>query len=203
MSGYDAFQLLSLIVFLVLFLGRTFVLARQGVSVFVLGAGKRGFQRGVELLFFVGLVAWIIEVAVSALPGDMRLFPAPLDTVVLDSAVARLVGSVLILIGFVFFVLALQAFGRSWRVGIDTQTPGALVTAGIFSVSRNPIFVFIDLYFAGAFLITGTLILLLFAVGVIVGIHYQVLQEERFLGVHYGAVYTSYRARVGRYVTLR
>jgi protein-S-isoprenylcysteine O-methyltransferase Ste14 len=43
------------------------------------------------------------------------------------------------------------------------------------------IFVFLDLYFAGTFFINGTLIFLVFAVVVIAGVHYQIMQEESFL----------------------
>jgi protein-S-isoprenylcysteine O-methyltransferase Ste14 len=51
----------------------------------------------------------------------------------------------------------------------------------VFAVSRHPIFVFLDLYFIGTFLVNGTLVFRFFAGVTILGIHYQILQEEKFL----------------------
>jgi protein-S-isoprenylcysteine O-methyltransferase Ste14 len=62
-------------------------------------------------------------------------------------------------------------------------------------------FLFIDLYFIGTFLINGTLFFLLTALIIVIGIHYQILQEERFLTQHYGDSYREYYNTVGRYFT--
>jgi protein-S-isoprenylcysteine O-methyltransferase Ste14 len=106
----------------------------------------------------------------------------------------------LILIGFILFLLSLAAFGKSWRVGIDSKNPGKLVTNGIFSITRNPIFVYIDFYFIGTALINTNILFILFAVIVIIGLHYQILQEEKFLSNFYGEEYSEYKKRVRRYI---
>jgi protein-S-isoprenylcysteine O-methyltransferase Ste14 len=62
----------------------------------------------------------------------------------------------------------------------------------MFALSRNPIFVFLDLYAFGTFLINGTLGFLLFALVLATGIHYQILQEESFLRRTYGTAYHDY-----------
>jgi protein-S-isoprenylcysteine O-methyltransferase Ste14 len=36
---------------------------------------------------------------------------------------------------------------------------------------------------------------------VVLNLHYQILQEERFLARAHGAAYEAYRARTARYVT--
>jgi protein-S-isoprenylcysteine O-methyltransferase Ste14 len=118
----------------------------------------------------------------------------------IDSVVLRLLGVILVTAGFVIFVWALGSFGSSWRIGIDEKAPGDLVTGGIFSVSRNPIFLFLDLYFIGTFLMNGALILLIFAVFIVLGLHYQIMQEERFLARNYGQAYRDYCSRTGRYL---
>ena len=64
----------------------------------------------------------------------------------MDSAIARNAGAWFVVAGVLILILALLSFGNSWRIGIDTRTPGQLVTTGIFAFSRNPIFVFMDLY---------------------------------------------------------
>ena len=79
-------------------------------------------------------------------------------------------------------------------------TPGELVTTGIFAFSRNPIYVFLDLWFLGIFLINGTLLFLIFAVLAFAVVHWQIRQEEAYLSKLYGQPYNEYRSRTKRYV---
>ena len=74
------------------------------------------------------------------------------------------------------------------------------MTRGIFSLTRNPIYVFIDCWFIGIFLINGTLIFLVFAVFAITAQHWQILREEEFLKKRYGEPYESYRNQTPRYL---
>ena len=131
---------------------------------------------------------------------DFRIFPPPLDTLLFDSNIAKLVGVALITFGLIMFVWAYVSFGDSWRVGFDVKTPGALVTTGLFALTRNPIYVFLDLWFIGIFLINGTLIFLIFAVLAFAAIHWQILKEESFLTNLYGQPYQDYCERTGRYI---
>jgi protein-S-isoprenylcysteine O-methyltransferase Ste14 len=43
---------------------------------------------------------------------------------------------------------------NSWRIGIDTKTKTELVTNGLFSISRNPIFFGMIITLIGVFLAT-------------------------------------------------
>ena len=199
---FAIFQIITLITFLVVFIGRSlFLYFRYGINPLVLGVGKGGIRRITEIGFFIGLALWIYEVAAAALHWSTRIFGGIFTSVLLDSFVAKSIGVVLVTGGFTLFISALVAFGQSWRVGIDERNPGELVTHGIFTYSRNPIFLFIDLYFIGTFLINSTLFFLLAALIVVIGIHYQILQEERFLLQHYGDSYRVYRNAAGRYLT--
>jgi protein-S-isoprenylcysteine O-methyltransferase Ste14 len=166
------------------------------------GIGKIGWQAALEISFLFGLVIWLLEVLLYTLHAPFRVFPAPFDYLVLHSPLARGIGACLVLAGFVLFIWALASFGASWRVGIDKQSPGALVTTGVFALSRNPIFVFVDLYFIGTFLLNGAVIFLMAAVLVVVGLHVQILQEEHFLRAQYGQAYREYCARAPRYLRL-
>lgn len=51
--------------------------------------------------------------------------------------------------GLLMLLLSLVSFGASFRVGIDVDHPNKLVTAGIFAVSRNPIYVAFGLVLVG------------------------------------------------------
>lgn len=87
-----------------------------------------------------------------------------------------------------------------WRIGFERTTPGELVTTGIFTFSRNPIYPFLDLWFVGVFWIYGRLSFLIFAVLAIVHEHFQILREEKFLVGLYGKEYQDYRLQTSRYL---
>src|SRR5215510_4578431 len=198
--GY--FQLAALAVFLLVFVGRSVYLRfGRNINPFALGVGKRGLRRVVEVGFLVIFALWVTEILATSLGLDWRIFPAPLQRRLLDSLSSQIAGVALVTAGGAVFILALVSFGASWRIGIDAKTPGGLVTTGMFALSRNPIFVFLDLYAFGTFLINGTLGFLLFALVLAAGIHYQILQEESFLRRNYGTAYHDYCCRTARYFT--
>ena len=204
MGFFDIFQLAGLAFFLVVFLGRTVLLwLKQGINPFALGAGKKGLHRFFELALFPWFVFWLLAILISALHGPFRSIPAAWNPVLVNSLALKITGVLLIVFGDFVFVWALISFGNSWRVGIDEKKAGDLVTGGAFAFSRNPIFVFLDLFFIGTFLINGTLVFLIFAVVTVLGIHYQILQEEKFLAGKYGQAYREYCSRTGRYVGLK
>ena len=200
MSFFDIFQLSALVFFLIVFLGRTLILwIKQGINPFALGAGKKGLPRLLELLLFPWLVLWMLMVIASALHIPFSAAPV-LWNLAWVALPAKILGVLMILAGDMIFVWALISFGNSWRVGVDEKSAGALVTSGIFTFSRNPIFVFIDLYFIGTFLVNGGLIFLIFAIVTVIGVHYQILQEEKFLSRKYGPAYHHYCTLAGRYI---
>lgn len=71
-------------------------------------------------------------------------------------------GVVLYILGLILFLLSLISFGKSFRVGIDEEHPGSLVTTGVFAISRNPIYTAFGLVLIGIFLIFTNWILLLY-----------------------------------------
>ena len=101
--------------------------------------------------------------------------------------------------GLLLFLLSLISFGNSFRVGIDESNPDKLVKTGVFSFSRNPIYVAFGFVLLGQFLVFPNWILLIYLGGAIWLVHRQVLREEDFLRKHYGNEYLEYCNRVRRY----
>ncbi|MEB3051229.1 isoprenylcysteine carboxylmethyltransferase family protein [Mycolicibacter sp. MYC123] len=97
-------------------------------------------------------------------------------------------------------MLTLVAFGSSFRVGIDTDRPDKLVTSGVFSISRNPIYVGFGLLLLGQFLVFPSWIPLIYLLAAVWLFNRQVLREETFMREHYGREYAEYRSRVRRYL---
>ena len=109
-------------------------------------------------------------------------------------------GVLLCATGLLVLCLSLISFGASFRVGIDADRPDALVTSGIFAVTRNPMYVAFAFVLLGEFLIAPSWILLIYLFAGIALFHRQVLREEAYLRTHYGQEYQAYSQRVGRYL---
>lgn len=116
------------------------------------------------------------------------------------SEAAAWIGVALCVAGLLVLLISLVSFGRSFRVGIDVEQPDNLVTTGIFSVSRNPIYVGGALVLIGEFLVFPNWIPLLYLAGGLALFRRQVLREEQFLREHYGQEYIDYCRHVRRYV---
>jgi protein-S-isoprenylcysteine O-methyltransferase Ste14 len=201
MNFFDHFQIASVAIVLLIFAGRaSYLRFSRNINPIAIGGGKKGLLLAVELMAVLGLVAWIIEVLLYALHSSFRIFSKSLDSQLLSSLTAKSVGVSLVTSGLILLGLAYVSFGDSWRVGFDVKRPGALVKTGVFAMSRNPIYVFLDLWFIGTFLINGTLIFLIFAGLALAVLHWQILQEEEFLLRLYGQPYQSYCAKTGRYL---
>lgn len=76
-----------------------------------------------------------------------------------------------------------------------------IVDSGPFGFSRNPLYLGMDLLFAGIILWLNTLWGVPVLVLLLVVMHYGViLREERYLETRFGEEYRRYRARVRRYI---
>lgn len=200
MTLLQMWVLLQLILFYAIFVGRSITLPLiYGINPFTLGKGKKGWQRVVELFFFVGLIDWTWEVVNEIFGWGFTVLPEIFYAKLFDFWILDLVGSGLLLAGNLIFAWALYSFGSSWRIGIDHQSPGTLVTSGVFGKSRNPIFLAMDGIFLGTALIYGNIFFIAAFLLTAAGIHYQILQEERFLTQRYGDDYLAYCQRVSRY----
>ena len=201
MNYFDYFQIITLLIFLSIFLGRSLSLARKGTQVFRLGSGKQGLGALLEKSFLIFFPLWLFEIFVHSLHLDhLQFLPFALVDPLYSHALLQSAGAVIILLSLLVFALALISFKTSWRVGIDTVAPGGLITTGMFSISRNPIFLSMDLYFLGTFLIYSNLFFLVCLIGMVCGFHVQIKHEETFLAVAYDRSYLEYRMQVRRYI---
>jgi protein-S-isoprenylcysteine O-methyltransferase Ste14 len=147
-----------------------------------------------KLLF--ALIVGVVLVY-SFWPG-VYLYFMPIDW--LERSWLRWTGVTLLLLSLVWTVVAQAQMGESWRIGIDQTHRTNLVQSGVFSRSRNPIFLGMMLTLLGLFLvIPNALTLLTLAMGVVL-IQIQVRLEEEFLARSHGDEYAQYRIRVRRWI---
>lgn len=118
----------------------------------------------------------------------------------LEDPYARLVGWVSLHGSLVWIFIAQLQMANSWRIGIDYEHKTELVTSGLFSVSRNPIFLEVLLANLGVFLVIPNAFTLLVNVWSFSVIHTQVRLEEAFLAQMHVEVYQQYSAKVRRWI---
>ena len=107
----------------------------------------------------------------------------------------------LILLGFALAFIAMRQFHRAGTNVPRVQASTALVTHGIYRVSRNPIYLGLTATYLGVALAIGSVWSLAFTIPVLAIMEFGVIRrEERYLGEKFGAAYTDYRARVRRWL---
>ena len=163
--------------------------------------GFRGFSGTPgSIEWWAGLLFVVAIVAGLAAPVlDLVDVVEPLDLFDTDWIAAA--GIALAVAGVVGTLAAQLAMGDSWRVGVDPDERTALVVDGPFALARNPIFSMMILTAAGLALMVPNIVAIGGFVGLIVGLELQVrLVEEPYLSTAHGQSYTSYAARVGRFL---
>lgn len=169
---------------------RVALLARRGITAMNFGKTDRSdFLIPPFALFYVYLVL-----------ANAFGWPTVAHTLLFSSAPLRWLGVALCAVAVALMVASIVSFGVSFRVGIDAERPGGLVTNGVFAYTRNPIYVTFGFMLLGQFLIQPTLLLLIYALAGVALFHRQVLREEAFLESQYGADFRAYAARVRRYI---
>lgn len=110
----------------------------------------------------------------------------------------RITGLALIHVSLVWVLIAQWQMSQSWRIGIDETNKTELVTHGLFSISRNPIFLGLILTMAGMFLILPNAMTFALSVVTYLVIQIQIRLEEEFLERQHGRVYLQYKQKARR-----
>lgn len=180
-----------------LFYGAYFIkqisLKRQGIQSNRLAKGRKPAKtvRLEKALLFATYAIALIQY-LSVLFGE-RVLPLALP------AGFRALGIALMAAGLLLFVLALTAMRSNWRAGIDEDQKTAIVSKGVYRISRNPAFVGFDLLYIGTALAVPNVIMLAAALVGILLLHMQIRQEERYLQGAFGEEYRLYKGRTARY----
>ena len=169
---------------------------RSGVNALVLPADDTAHGL-VGRLFKATIVGtFILLIALSAGLPEAAVGPLPW----LEGRAVQIAGWIVLALSLLWIIAAQYQMGSSWRIGIDTKSQTALVTNGIFGLSRNPIFLGMRVGLLGLFLVLPnalTLAVLLLG-GVLMQV--QVRLEEAHLRSMHGKAYETYLASVRRWI---
>jgi protein-S-isoprenylcysteine O-methyltransferase Ste14 len=164
------------------------------------GRESRTIQKGdpFPVVASLGLAVFAFQALLAALHLESWFLPW-INTRLFHVTALQIAGAILMAAGVALLAAAYRTMGKSWRVGIDHDAPGALITSGIFLRTRNPIYVAGDLLVAGSFLLAPTITGLLYATITPLYFHLRIRIEESFLRNCYGTAYRNYAAKTRRY----
>lgn len=187
MFGYIAITTLAIAIIMVV--SRLIIMRRKGIQAMKFGEmDKRDYLiPPFALLFFYVILSSVFNWG-------------KIGTKLFRSEILSWIGVLLCFAGLLMVLFALISFGRNFRVGIDEDHPGELVTSGIFAISRNPIYTGFALILPGVFLLVPNWILLLYVVAGYWLFHRQIMLEEKTLRKIYGEEYINYCQKVRRYL---
>lgn len=142
------------------------------------------------LLFSGALIAGI---AIGALAGGIGLGLPP---------IVRYVGAgALFLAAAPLAVGALRQFKASGTNAPPPLPATALVTAGVYRFTRNPMYLSLSCLYASLALVADSAVAAGLLAPLLLVVRYGVIaREERYLGTKFGTVYKDYRSRVRRWV---
>lgn len=109
-------------------------------------------------------------------------------------------GLALLIAGLIWMLVAQETMGGSWRIGVDTEVRTDLVRHGLYTLSRNPIFLGMRAILFGLVLVLPNALSLIIFLLAEVLIQIQVRLEEQHLDQLHGAAYRAYRASTPRWI---
>lgn len=118
--------------------------------------------------------------------------------------IGRILTRFLFVLGALFGAAALFSFYRA-RTSIDPHTPkkaSALVTSGVYRITRNPMYFGMALFLAGWAIRLDSLLSLLAGVIFFVAwiTRFQILPEERVMSKKFGSEYEKYKSSVQMWI---
>lgn len=187
-----------LVYFSIAFVLKSWIVAKRiGKNPFVIPRDESAYGL-IGFYFKVTLVGMFLYTIFYAIFPTKEEFYLPIRQ--LEIVAIRYTG-----IGILFFALAWTIIAQaqmkdSWRIGIDHDTASELVTTGLFSISRNPIFFGMTLSLLGLFLVTPNALTLVFLLMGHVLMQIQIRLEEEFLTKEHGQLYSDYTKKVRRMI---
>jgi protein-S-isoprenylcysteine O-methyltransferase Ste14 len=203
-SIFNYFQISVLFTFTLLFIARIIYMRRvKKTSAITFTLNSKETSNILTVSMSAAICAFVAVLVIHVFHPEINFQPLALNILIVETVAAKVAGMVMVSVGLLIYIVAMFTLADYWRVGDAAKQTRTLVTRGIYSLSRNPIYIFFVLYFLGTFLINGILIFLIFTIMMALNAHYLIIEEEKFLLKSYGSAFQKYCAATGRYVTWR
>ena len=187
---YVAFFLLAVVVRAVLVYRRTQI----NPIVVVPGKGAKGY---VSRTFRVLVVWWAVVVFGLVFVPKASVWLGAYEPLQIQALVW--IGWLLLIVSLLWLLAAQAQMGVSWRIGIDAERT-ELVQSGLFSLSRNPIYLVVRVSMLGLFFVFPSAAALALIVGgeILIQVHVR-FEEEHFSAMHPES-FPDYCSRVRRWL---
>jgi protein-S-isoprenylcysteine O-methyltransferase Ste14 len=138
----------------------------------------------------------IIEAVLVLQLFGLQIFPLPSYTFLL-----QIIGFAIVVVGVSVSISARKTLGANWTHAYDYQVKRehALITNGIYSYIRHPIYTGLYIALIGGELVAQSYVVLLF-IFLFVGGYWQARQEEKALLSHFGNAYKAYMKRTKMFI---
>lgn len=187
--------------FLLVFVLRSFLLWKKtNVNPLTFNKGDDAHGYNGKVFGIISIIELII-VSIYAFIPSWHKFLLPFWY--LENDTFEVVGWGFLIVSLILVWIAQSHMKESWRIGIDQINKTKLIQNGLFSISRNPIFLGIMIANLGLFLVIPNAFTLLIISLSTISINTQIRLEEEFLKKEFGEEYVIYSTNVNRWITLK
>jgi len=148
--------------------------------------------------FIMKVLIVLLFVAVLTYSMSEKMYSYLVPISYLQTQILTITGLALIHIALVWISIAQYQMSNSWRIGIDEKNKTKLVTEGIFSISRNPIFLGMIISVLGLFFIVPNALTFFLTITTYIIIQIQIRLEEEFLQKQHAQEYVNYKLKTKR-----
>lgn len=190
-------------IFLIVYLVVTFILPsirvykKTGINPVTFGKSDNAHDYiGSIMKVLTGLL--LIAVLLFSLSDEAYQYLQPINY--FNDEWIKYSGLFLVHASLIWIVIAQYHMKQSWRIGVDEKNKTELITTGLFSLSRNPVFLGMILSTIGIFLIISNTLTFFIAATSYIVMQIQIRLEEEFLLKQHGTVYNEYKRTVRRLI---
>ena len=190
------FLFLMVYFFFVFFLRSYLLWKRTGVNPLTFNKTDDAHGYNGKVFTFISVLELVV-VSIYAFKNEWYQYLLPFWYLEHDNL--KYIGWGLLVLSLILVWVAQSHMANSWRIGIDEKNKTELVTSGLFSISRNPIFLGIMIANVGLLLIIPNAFTLLIISLSTISINTQIRLEEEFLKSSHGEKYQDYLNQVRRW----
>ncbi|MGB0391760.1 MAG: methyltransferase [Salibacteraceae bacterium] len=190
--------ILTVAYLLIVFVLRSFIVWRQsGVNPFIFSSTEKAHDY-LGFIYKLTVVFMALAIGVFSFFSPIYSFLNPISY--LEQENVKITGVILLIVAFIWTLIAQIQMSNSWRIGIDYDEKTELVNKGLFSISRNPVFLGVVVFYIGVFLILPNSLSFTLVCVMLVTVQLQVRLEEEYLMDSHGSEYKEYLKSVSRWL---
>lgn len=197
------FEKIYLVIFLLIYFVVVFLIPVKRV-IRNIGVNPYVFKKTDSAHDFLGKVSTPIMSLIFVMSLVNLIYPAGLQYLApfywLIVPIVEYTGFFLIHLSLLWIIIAQLQMNNSWRIGIDHLSKTELKTNGLFSISRNPVFLGMLSALLGIFFIIPNALTIVVFVSSTLLFQVQVRLEEEYLYKTHGDRYIAYCQKTRRWI---